>query len=78
MLFNLQIESDPDWLPDGEQGHSNRNIAPFHRTAVELVKNGISSRAAAALVNAVILDINDIQPLDYCKDLMVDRHKMDR
>ena len=51
---------------------------PLTRTAVELVKYGISSQAAASILNAHTLDINDVQKIAHLKDITVDWDKVDR
>lgn len=45
---------------------------------MELVSGGISAQKGANLANALILDLNDIFPIDHLQDLMMDRNKIQR
>lgn len=77
--FNLFQEfTDDDWTPNSGFSTTRRNLMPLTRTAVELVKYRISSQAAASILNAHSLDVNDVQKLHHLQDLIVDRHKVDR
>jgi len=53
-------------------------LAPIHRFAAELVRYGISSRAAAAIGNALMLDINDFNPITDLDNVLLDGNKIDR
>ena len=72
------FQDDPEWSTSSKLSHTERNLMPLRRFAMELIRHGFSSRSGASLANALPLDVNDVYSLPHVKEIMVDKNKIER
>ena len=79
-MKKLFFQSETEvFVPARRSSNTQYNLKKIPRFAMELVRAEISSTSAAALGNALLLDLKDLlKPEIAIEDIMLDKCKIDR